>query len=138
MLGFVSKVSVWMPHELREKRLIHRISICPLNLTRHKREPFLDHLVTGDEKWMVCIHGARKKAYVFEGETPPSTSKAGVHQNKYGGYDTRLVIDRVRVRILSKSWMYLRKKKSDFHLKWIPVSMGKQRTSSGLCWDHSL
>ncbi|GFU59604.1 transposable element Tcb2 transposase [Trichonephila clavipes] len=29
-------------------------------------------------------------------------------------------------------------KKSDFHLKWIPVPNGKQRTHSVLCWDHYL
>ncbi|GFW13864.1 hypothetical protein TNCV_2097451 [Trichonephila clavipes] len=55
-----------------------------------------------------------------------------------GGYDTRLVIEWARVRILNKAWMYLREKKSDFRLKWIPVSNGKQRTSSVLCWDHRL
>ncbi|GFV39111.1 hypothetical protein TNCV_106871 [Trichonephila clavipes] len=55
---------------------------------------------------------------------------------QYGGYDTRLVME--WVRILSKAWVYLREKKSDFRLKWIPVSKEKQRTSSVLCWDHRL
>ncbi|GFU58511.1 glutamate receptor ionotropic, NMDA 3A [Trichonephila clavipes] len=32
----------------------------------------------------------------------------------------------------------LREKKSDFLLKYIPVSKGKQRTPSVLCWDHRL
>ncbi|GFY18570.1 hypothetical protein TNCV_2397951 [Trichonephila clavipes] len=52
--------------------------------------------------------------------------------------DTRLVIGGARVRIPSKVWMYLRDQKSDFRLQWIPVSKGKQRTSSVLCWDHRL
>ncbi|GFV10113.1 hypothetical protein TNCV_3660651 [Trichonephila clavipes] len=55
---------------------------------------------------------------------------------QYGGYDTRLVIDSLRVRIPSKVWTYLREKKSDSRLKLIPVSKGKQRTSSVLRWDH--
>lgn len=49
-LGFVSKLSVWVPHKLSEKNLMDRISIYSLNLAHHKREQFLDRLVTGDEK----------------------------------------------------------------------------------------
>lgn len=81
-LGFVSKLSVWVPHELSEKNLMDRISVCSSNLARHKREPFLDRLVTGDEKWIVYKNVVRKRAYVYSGETPPSMSKAGVHQKK--------------------------------------------------------
>ncbi|GFX22093.1 hypothetical protein TNCV_3054491 [Trichonephila clavipes] len=34
--------------------------------------------------------------------------------------------------------MYFQEKKSDFNLKWIPVSNGKRCTRSVLCWDHRL
>ncbi|GFX78558.1 hypothetical protein TNCV_29981 [Trichonephila clavipes] len=33
---------------------------------------------------------------------------------------------------------FLREKESDFRLQWIPVSNGKQRTPSVICWDHQL
>ncbi|GFT98275.1 hypothetical protein TNCV_2903771 [Trichonephila clavipes] len=56
-----------------------RISICSTNLARHKREPILDHLVTGSGKWTVCKHVVRENAYIYKGKAPPSTSKAGVH-----------------------------------------------------------
>ncbi|GFX43242.1 uncharacterized protein TNCV_2389501 [Trichonephila clavipes] len=56
--------------------------------------------------------------------------------SQYGVYDTRFVIE--WVRIPNKVWLYLRKKKSDFRLKWIPVSDGKQCTPSVLFWDHDL
>ncbi|GFX22498.1 hypothetical protein TNCV_2784351 [Trichonephila clavipes] len=49
-LGFMSKLSVWVQYELNEKNLLDRMLICSSNLARPKREPFLDHLVTGDEK----------------------------------------------------------------------------------------
>ncbi|GFT78997.1 hypothetical protein TNCV_3093761 [Trichonephila clavipes] len=52
------------------------------------------------------------------------------HPIQYGGYDPRFVIEWARVRIPSKAWIYLREKNSDFRLKWIPVSNGKQRTPS--------
>ncbi|GFT54372.1 hypothetical protein TNCV_2727091 [Trichonephila clavipes] len=55
-LGFVSKLSVWKPHELSEKNVTDRIFICSSNLARHKRVAFLDHTMTGDEKWMVYKH----------------------------------------------------------------------------------
>ncbi|GFY00773.1 hypothetical protein TNCV_2141651 [Trichonephila clavipes] len=60
---------------------MNRISTCSSNLVRYKREPFLDHLVTGDVKWIVYKHVV-KKVHVYKEETPPSTSKAGVHQKK--------------------------------------------------------
>ncbi|GFV56267.1 hypothetical protein TNCV_106231 [Trichonephila clavipes] len=34
--------------------------------------------------------------------------------------------------------VYHREKKWDVRLKWIPVSNGKQRTPSVLCWDHQV
>lgn len=67
-LGFVSKLSVWVPHKLSEKNLMDRISIYSLNLAHHKREQFLDRLVTGDEKWIVYKNVVRKRSYVYSGE----------------------------------------------------------------------
>ncbi|GFV74909.1 hypothetical protein TNCV_1041471 [Trichonephila clavipes] len=52
--------------------------------------------------------------------------------------DTRLVFEWAHVRIPNKAWMYLQEKMSDFRLKWIPVSNGKQRTPAVLCSDHRL
>ncbi|GFT92710.1 hypothetical protein TNCV_3076911 [Trichonephila clavipes] len=51
----------------------------------------------------------------------------------YGGYDTRLVIKWARVRIPTKTWMYIREKKSDSLLKWVLVSNGKQSSPFVLC-----
>ncbi|GFW39339.1 hypothetical protein TNCV_1833241 [Trichonephila clavipes] len=53
--------------------------------------------------------------------------------------DTRPEIEWVQVRIPNKAWMYfLREKKSDFHLKWIPVLKEEQCAPSVLCWEHRL
>ncbi|GFW02118.1 hypothetical protein TNCV_4854581 [Trichonephila clavipes] len=57
------------------------------------------------------------------------------HHTRYGGYDSQLVIEWARVRIPNK---VLQEKKLDFRLKWIPVSNGKQRTLSVVCWDPHL
>ncbi|GFY20166.1 hypothetical protein TNCV_2148591 [Trichonephila clavipes] len=60
------------------------------------------------------------------------------HLRQYSACNTPLVIEWARVRIPNKAWMYLRAKKSDFRLKWIPISNGKQRTPSVLCRDYRL
>ncbi|GFX64410.1 histone-lysine N-methyltransferase SETMAR [Trichonephila clavipes] len=49
-LGSVLKRSVWVPHELTEKNLSDRVRMCSSYLIRHNVEPFLDKLITGDEK----------------------------------------------------------------------------------------
>ncbi|GFY03235.1 hypothetical protein TNCV_1171951 [Trichonephila clavipes] len=80
-LGFVCKLSVRVPHELNERNLMDRISICSSNLARHKKEPFLENSVTTDEKWIVYINTWMGiKAYVYKGETLTPPSEVGVYQ----------------------------------------------------------
>ncbi|GFU92659.1 hypothetical protein TNCV_4795871 [Trichonephila clavipes] len=54
--------------------------MCSSNPARHEREPSVDHLETGDEKWIVYKHGVRTKSY--KGEIPPSRFKVNEHQKK--------------------------------------------------------
>ncbi|GFV03572.1 histone-lysine N-methyltransferase SETMAR [Trichonephila clavipes] len=68
-LDFVSKLYIWVPHELNEKYLMDRISICS-NPARHAKEPLLDHLVTVDEKWiggLKKVQAVEKKGYAYKG-----------------------------------------------------------------------
>ncbi|GFV87819.1 histone-lysine N-methyltransferase SETMAR [Trichonephila clavipes] len=51
-LGFVLKRGDWVPYELTEKNLSDRVRMCSSHLIRHNVEPFLDKLITGDEKWI--------------------------------------------------------------------------------------
>ncbi|GFS55154.1 mariner Mos1 transposase [Trichonephila clavipes] len=60
------KLPVWVPHGLSEKNLMDRISICSSDLARYKIEPFLNLLVTGDEKWIVYKYVVRKEARVYK------------------------------------------------------------------------
>ncbi|GFV80890.1 acetylcholinesterase-1 [Trichonephila clavipes] len=64
VLDFMPKTSDWVPLELSEKKLKDRISISYSNLACHKREPCLDHLVTGDEKWIEYKYVV-KRTYMF-------------------------------------------------------------------------
>ena len=74
-LGLVWKYSRWVPHELSEKNLNDRVIICTSLLARNKIEPFLDRLVTGDEKWITYENIVRKRVYCESGKPAPSTSK---------------------------------------------------------------
>lgn len=55
-----------------------RVSICAPNLAGKKGEPFLDRLVTGDEKWIAWKNVERKRAYMYR--EPASILNAGVYQ----------------------------------------------------------
>lgn len=62
-LGYVSRFDVWLPHELSEKNLLDRISVCDSLLKRNKNLPFLKQIVTGDEKWILYNNLERKRSW---------------------------------------------------------------------------
>uniref|UniRef100_A0A1I7XIJ0 HTH_48 domain-containing protein n=1 Tax=Heterorhabditis bacteriophora TaxID=37862 RepID=A0A1I7XIJ0_HETBA len=51
-IGLMWKYSRWVPHELSEKNLLNRVVMCTSLLAWSKNEPFLDRIITGDEKWI--------------------------------------------------------------------------------------
>ncbi|GFW77515.1 histone-lysine N-methyltransferase SETMAR [Trichonephila clavipes] len=71
--GIVLKRSVWVSHELTENNLSDCVRMCSSHLIRHNVEPFLDQLITGDEKWILYENIKRKKSYC-----KPGTSSATV------------------------------------------------------------
>ncbi|XP_066152028.1 histone-lysine N-methyltransferase SETMAR-like [Euwallacea fornicatus] len=52
-LGYVSKLDVWVPHELKEIHLTKRINIYDSLLNRNQNDPLLKRVITGDEKWIL-------------------------------------------------------------------------------------
>lgn len=81
-LGYILKLDTWVPHQLTEinkqNRLNHTLSL----LARNKNEPFLDRLVTGDEKWVLYNNIHRKRTWKTVGESAESVPKAGLHPIK--------------------------------------------------------
>ncbi|XP_020715242.1 uncharacterized protein LOC101457564 isoform X1 [Ceratitis capitata] len=59
--GYTKKLDVWVPHELTEKNLMDRISICESLMNRNKIDPFLRRMVIGDEKWITYSNVKRKR-----------------------------------------------------------------------------
>ncbi|XP_025264338.1 histone-lysine N-methyltransferase SETMAR-like [Camponotus floridanus] len=61
-LGFVKKLNVWVPHQLKEIHLTKRMNVCD-QLTKHEEnDPFLKRMITGDEKWIVYNNVSRKRS----------------------------------------------------------------------------
>jgi histone-lysine N-methyltransferase SETMAR len=49
-IGKVKKLDKWIPHELSEDQRNRRFEVCSALLLRNKNDPFLDRVVTCDEK----------------------------------------------------------------------------------------
>ncbi|XP_024892924.1 histone-lysine N-methyltransferase SETMAR-like [Temnothorax curvispinosus] len=81
-LGYVSRLDVWVPHELKEAHLIQRISISDSLGKREKSDPFLKRMVTGDEKWIFYNNITCKRSWGQRSEPPQIASKAGLYPSK--------------------------------------------------------
>ena len=81
-LGFITKFDQWVPHHLTARQREERISSCVSLLSRNRREPFLDRMVTGDEKWVLYRNVKRRRTVCRVAEATPSTSTGGLHPAK--------------------------------------------------------
>ena len=81
-LGFTSKLDTWVPHSLTERNKLNRVSVAISLLGRHEKEPFLDRIVTGDEKWILYNNVQRKRNWKKAGEGAEPVAKAGLHPMK--------------------------------------------------------
>ena len=52
-IGKVKKLDKWVPHELNENQKNRRFDVSSALLLRNKKDPFLDRIVTCDEKWIL-------------------------------------------------------------------------------------
>ena len=81
-LGYVKKLDLWLPHQLKEIHLTQRISICDSLLKRNGIDPFLKRLITGDQKWTVYNNVNRKRSWMMQDESVQTRPKAEIHQKK--------------------------------------------------------
>ncbi|CAL1289207.1 unnamed protein product [Larinioides sclopetarius] len=81
-LGKVSKLGVWVPHNLSERNKEDRMSIATSLLSWVKMEPFLNRIVTGDEKWVTYKNIVRKRQWLDKDEPPLPDPKANIHGKK--------------------------------------------------------
>lgn len=81
-IGKVWKLGVWVPHVLSVQTIMQRVSIASTLLTRHKRELFLNRIVTGDEKWVLYVNVRRGGQWLGSGQQAIPTPKPNIHQKK--------------------------------------------------------
>ena len=81
-LGFTSKLDTWVLHSLTERNKLNRVSVAISLFGRHEKEPFLDRIVTGGEKWILYNNVQRKRNWKRAGEGAKPVAKAGLHPMK--------------------------------------------------------
>ncbi|XP_043258594.1 histone-lysine N-methyltransferase SETMAR-like [Colletes gigas] len=57
----VSQLGVWVSHNLLEKNKVDRMAVDTSLLSMNRNDPFLDKLITGDEKWVTYKNVTRKR-----------------------------------------------------------------------------
>lgn len=82
-LGYRKVLTLSAPHTLTDSmRRFTCISICQSVLLRSPREDFLEHLVIGDESWVVCVSNAYRAVWIPRGEELPTQVKLNVNLKK--------------------------------------------------------
>lgn len=79
-MGKIQKYGKWVPHQLNERQMENRKTVCEMLLQRFERKSFLHRIVTGDEKWIYYENPKRKKSWLSPGEAGPSTARP----NRFG------------------------------------------------------
>ena len=85
----VKKLEKWVPHDLNDRQKLSRFEVCSSLFLRNQNDPFLDRIVTCDEKWILYDNRRRSGQWLDSYEPPRLFPKAKTHQKKpwllYGG-----------------------------------------------------
>ena len=81
-LGYTLKLDIWVPHILTELNKLKFVSTAVSLLARQQNEPFLDRVITGDEKWIMYHNINRKRSWKYGSEQAESLAKAELHPMK--------------------------------------------------------
>jgi len=81
-IGKVKKLDKWIPHELSSHNQLCRYEICSALLLRNENDPFLDRIITCDEKWILYDNRKRTAQWLDKNQAPKMFPKPKTHQKK--------------------------------------------------------
>jgi histone-lysine N-methyltransferase SETMAR len=81
-MGLVPKLGVWVPHDLNDYNKKKRVEVCQQLKSMKRTFNWLDHLITGDEKWVMYVNHTRKRQWCAADQTPEPTPKPELHPKK--------------------------------------------------------
>lgn len=81
-IGKVKKLEKWVPHDLNDRQKFMCFEICSSLLLRNNNDPFLDRIVTCDEKWIMYDNRKRSGQWLDKDEAPKHFPKPKIHQKK--------------------------------------------------------
>ncbi|XP_074181294.1 histone-lysine N-methyltransferase SETMAR isoform X4 [Rhinolophus sinicus] len=81
-IGKVKKLDKCVPHELTENQKNCRFEVSSSLILRNNNEPFLDRIVTCNEKWILYDNRRRPAQWLDREEAPKHFPKLNLHQIK--------------------------------------------------------
>lgn len=81
-IGKVKKLDKWVPHELNANQKLRRFEVASALLFRNKNDPFLNRIVTCDEKWILYDNRQRSGQWLDKSEPPKTFPKQKLQQKK--------------------------------------------------------
>lgn len=81
-IGKSKKLDKWVPHNLNENQKNRRFEVSSALLLRNKNDPFLDRIVTCDEKWILYDNRRRSAQWLDRDQAPQHFPKPNLHQKK--------------------------------------------------------
>ena len=82
MLGKVSKLGSWVPHDLTKNQRDRRAEACLTLLSYRRTTDWLDTILTGDETWVFYVNVRRKRQWIDPDMKPEPTPKPDLHPQK--------------------------------------------------------
>ena len=78
----MKKWKKWVPHLLTEKQMEMKYEICLMLLHRNKSNPFLNRIITCNEKWILYDNRKRPAEWIDCGSSPGYLRKLSLHTKK--------------------------------------------------------
>ena len=79
-MGYLNKLNLWVPYQLKESHIRQRFDICDLLIKHNKNSPFLKQW--NGKKWICYNNIQRKRSWCKSEEAAQTSSKADKHQKK--------------------------------------------------------